>query len=43
MSAAPAPLEAPAWEAAFGPTDFQAATGASDAQMADLKTFLSPC
>jgi 16S rRNA (guanine527-N7)-methyltransferase len=41
MSAAPAlldPAPAPAAEA-FGPAEFQAATGASDAQMADLEAF----
>jgi 16S rRNA (guanine527-N7)-methyltransferase len=42
MSAAPAPLE-PAPPAGtgvvFGPAEFQAATGASESQMADLETF----
>jgi len=41
MSAAPAPLDSERGPSAegFGAADFQAAVGASDAQMADLETF----
>lgn len=39
MCAAPAPLDAPAVAGAFGPAEFRAAVGASDAQMADLEAF----